>query len=264
VRVENGLVVTTRGDRVLRADAHVPVGPGPFPGVLLVHGGAWHGGTRLEMHRPAMRLARHGYTAVSVDYRLAPTAEFPAPLEDVREALGWMRRRAPELRLDPDRVAAWGYSAGAQLVALLALEPASRLRAAVVGGTPSDLVAFDNAVVRSYLGAAPDEAPERYERASPARRVAAPAPPFLVYHGRRDWIVPFAQGRLLAERLAAAGIPCEVAWRPGGHVDTQHDDDEITRIALRFLDRWLRDGAPAERGSQGCGSPDTEEAGPGG
>ena len=230
----------------LDADLYRPAGDGPFPALVLVHGGAWHGGRRTEMHRSGMRLARHGYLALSVDYRTAPGAHFPAPLCDVADALTWLAER-PEV--DAQRLGAWGYSAGAHLAALLALrEPALTacprpdlpvVKAAVVGGTPSDLFRFDNLVVRDFVGGSPQELPDRYALASPARRVLPGAPPFFLYHGRLDVLVPAEQSERLAAALARARVPYEYLERPGGHSHTLRSDDETHRRALAFLARWL-------------------------
>jgi dipeptidyl aminopeptidase/acylaminoacyl peptidase len=134
-------------------------------------------------------------------------------------------------------------------VALLALrEPALTacprpgmpvVKAAVVGGTPSDLFRFDNLVVRSFVGGSPQELPDRYALASPARRVAPGAPPFFLYHGRRDLLVPAEQSRRLAQALERARVPYEYLERPGGHSQTLRRDDETHRRALAFLGRWL-------------------------
>lgn len=244
VAVTEGLVYARPDGEPLHADVHRLPGAGPRPGVLLVHGGAWHGGRREEMHRAAMRLARHGYVAVSVDYRLAPGAHYPAPLEDLAAALAWMRRHARELALDPETLAVWGYSAGAHLVALLALsDPAPGLRAVVVGGLPADLTQFDNLVVRRFLGVAFDERPDLWAEASPAQRVHPGAPPFFLYHGRDDRLVPASQSRRMAEMLAAAGVPHELFTPEGGHIETFRDDAAVTRRVLRFLAQW----APASK-----------------
>lgn len=253
VAVTEGLVYARPDGEALRADVHRLPSAGPRPGVLLVHGGAWHAGRREEMHRAAMRLARHGYVAVSVDYRLAPGARYPAPLADLADALAWMRAHAEELALDPESVAVWGYSAGAHLAALLALsQPDLGLRAVVAGGLPADLTRFDNAVVRRFLGVAYDQQPDLWVEASPARRVHPGAPPFFLYHGREDRIVPSSQAHYMAEALEAAGVPHELFSPAGGHIETFLDDAAVTRRVLRFLARWA---PPAKRVRVGTADP---------
>jgi acetyl esterase/lipase len=138
----------------LKCDVYTPEGDGPFPGVLVVHGGAWRMGTRGQLAGVAELLAKHGMTAVAISYRLAPQCKFPAQIEDCKEAVRWMRTNAARLKIDPDRIGGYGYSAGAHLVSLLGatdakdgLEgvpdpsklPSTRLQCVAAGGTPCDL-----------------------------------------------------------------------------------------------------------------------------
>ncbi len=82
---------------------------------------AARGGWARELIWPALAhaLAEHGYTAVAIDYRLAPQYKFPAQIYDCQAAVRWMRERATEFKIDPSRIGGFGYSAGGHLVALL-------------------------------------------------------------------------------------------------------------------------------------------------
>ncbi|MEO8628190.1 MAG: alpha/beta hydrolase, partial [Betaproteobacteria bacterium] len=152
--------------QALPADIYRPDGAGPFPGVLMVHGGGWHEGKRKHMGRFSKMLARRGYVVVNIDYRLAPQFHFPAQIEDLREAVRWMRANAVSLKLDPMRIGAWGYSAGAHLVALLGTDnegPATRVSAVVAGGLPSDFSDYpDSPLIRDFIGATPAENPQAW------------------------------------------------------------------------------------------------------
>lgn len=243
-----------RDERALLADVVRPEGDGPFPAVLLVHGGSWQRGSRERMAGIADRLARRGYVAVSIDYRFAPEHRFPAQLHDCRAALRWMRSDAGRLRVDPDRIAGFGYSAGGHLVGLLAMaadgdgldegpEPEgspARLQAAVLGGAPIalDLLPANRAVER-LLGASARERPDLYARASPLSFVTPDDPPVFLYHGADDWIVAPAHARMLHEALARAGVPSGYYESPGGHVTTFLRDEEAVSRAIDFLDRTL-------------------------
>ena len=135
----------------LEADVYVPDRPGPYPAVLVVHGGGWERRSPEDMTEIAEYLAEHGFVAVNVEYRLAPAFRFPAQLHDVQQAMRWIHSQAEKLSVDTRRIGAYGYSAGAHLVALLAVvseggpldEPyggaETRLAAVVAGGTPADL-----------------------------------------------------------------------------------------------------------------------------
>jgi len=110
-----------RGDRTLTADVYVPDGKGPYPGILMVHGGAWVSGDKAHVAGYARTAAAAGYTVVAIRYRFAPKDPFPAQIEDCQEAVRWMRRNAQKYKVDPERIAGFGYSAGAHLVCLLGM-----------------------------------------------------------------------------------------------------------------------------------------------
>lgn len=252
-RVERDLEYVKRDVRSLRADVYLPAGDGPFPAVLLVHGGSWQRGDKRRMASIGERLAQRGYVGVSIDYRLAPEHRFPAQLFDCQAALRWMRANAERLKLDPQRIAGFGYSAGGHLVGLLATTGAgdgldelplagsdARLQAAVLGGAP---IALDrlpaNFAVERLLGAAPAERPDLYARASPLTFVTPDDPPMFLYHGASDWIVDRSQPQLLQEALQRAGVPSTYYEAPGGHVFTFLRDEEIVSRAIDFLDAAL-------------------------
>lgn len=232
---------------------HAPPGVDLAPGVLVVHGGSWVRGTRRRIRPVARRLAEAGYVAVNIEYRLAPEFTFPAPLQDCKDAVRWMRANAERLRIDPTRIGAFGYSAGGHLVALLAATqvgdgldgdvpanaPSARIQAAVVGGAPIDLRELPpNPFVQSLLGNRSDEA--AYLAASPITYVGSEHPPTFIYHGKLDVVVSDAQARAYADALLRAGVPHEFFEAPLGHVGTQLLSAGPVERAIAFLDRWLR------------------------
>src|SRR5205807_1312751 len=103
-------------------------GAGPFPAVVCIHGGGWRAGSREQLSRPDKSLgersfietvAGHGYVAISISYRLAPAAKFPAQIEDCKAAGRWLRASAKKYRVDPKHIGAVGASAGGHLACLL-------------------------------------------------------------------------------------------------------------------------------------------------
>jgi triacylglycerol lipase len=116
-------VYATVDGRDLLADVLVPSGQGPFPAVLVIHGGAWTVGGKAQLRFAAERFARRGYVAVCIAYRLAPRYTFPAQIDDCRAALRWMCQQAERFRIDPRHIAAYGYSAGGHLAVLLGVQP---------------------------------------------------------------------------------------------------------------------------------------------
>lgn len=228
------------------ADLYVPAGEGPWPGVLLIHGGSWaNTDRRSDMEGMAEHLARRGYVVLNATYRLAPNSIYPAQLQDLRQALRYLRRHAAELKLRPDRIAAFGYSAGGQLAAQLgALQGAAdeRVQAVVAGGAPTDLRRFPRSpIVAAYLGGTLSQKPALHAEASPVTHLDASDPPVFLYHGTRDTLVPPDQTRLYAAALTKAQVPHELVWQKGrGHVGAFLAYGEILDEAIGFLDRHLR------------------------
>jgi acetyl esterase/lipase len=113
--------------------------------------------------------AARGYVVWSISYRLAPSARFPAQIEDVRAALSFLRERATEYETKSDRIALLGRSAGAQLALLAAYTPSAiKIRAVVDYYGPVDLaVGYDDppnpdpintrAVLENFLGGTPKD-----------------------------------------------------------------------------------------------------------
>lgn len=237
----------------LYADLYRPEAPGARPAVLLVHGGGWEGGEPDDMRGIAERLAEAGFVVMNVAYRLAPAYRFPAPLHDLQAAVRWLRTHAGELGVDSTRIAGFGYSAGAHLVALLALAaatpaldaphggPDTRLQAVVAGGTPTDLRKFDGGrLVPQFLGGTQAEVADRYALASPAVHVTPEAPPFFLYHGGSDLLVSVDHAEDLFERLQAAGVPAEFfRMHLRGHIAAFLTDGTALERAIGFLDRTL-------------------------
>jgi acetyl esterase/lipase len=265
--VFRGIPYVARGRTHLHADLYVPAGPGPFPAVLLVHGGGWVSGYREQMNHHATVLVKNGFVALSISYRLAPRFQFPDPLIDCRDALTWFVENADRYQIDTGRLAGFGYSAGAQLVCLLGYEGKLqgdqrageqevpvRLRALVAGGTPSDLadgIRFA-ILVPIYLGGTYDRFPERYRRASPVTHLSANCPPTFFYHGDVDHMVPAQGVRAMNHQLRELGVRSEVYWVAGkGHIGAFADTMAIQRAA-DFLSDVLgpaRD-APANQGGK--------------
>ena len=240
----------------LKADLYIPKSPGPHPGVLVVHGGAWTMGTRAQLSGVAQLLAKSGFCAVAISYRLAPQSKFPAQIEDCKEAVRWMREHAADLKLDPTRIGGFGYSAGAQLVALLGTtdtkdglegedqpdqRPSTRLQAVVGGGAPCDFRALepDETFLSFWLGGSPREVPDQYRLASPAAFISPDDPPMFFFHGEKDELVPVALARGMCEQLNLCGCSAELYVVPMiGHTAAAMDRTAVSK-AIDFLSRHL-------------------------
>lgn len=241
-----GLVFSPAGwPQTLAGDFYRPAGSArAVPVVLLIHGGGWRSGKRHHMETFAESLVAAGYAAFTIDYRFAPEHPYPAQLEDVRLAVHWLKSQAGTLGIDPARMAAWGYSAGAHLASLLVLgERDPALRAVVAGGLPGDLVDLKNSpLVKSLMGGPIDVIGEaRYREASPRFLVDADDAPVFLFHARWDWVVPTRQADTMKAALDAAGVSNERVWLEGrGHIAGFYFNEAAVDAALRFLDRWMK------------------------
>ncbi len=248
----------------LKADLYVPQGEGPFPGVLVVHGGAWHMGTRAQLSGFAQLLASRGMTAVAISYRLAPTYQFPAQIEDCKEAVRWMRNHAERLKIDPKRIGGFGYSAGAQLVTLLgttdaddglegetspAETPSTRLQAVAGGGVPCDFRTFplDIEMLSFWLGGTRRQKAEQYRLASPVEFVSPDDPPMFFFHGENDDLVPLTSPLAMCERLKSAGVPNGLYIVPGvGHIFAGFDRTALDKCATFLAEKMQAGGDDVE------------------
>ncbi len=258
--VVRDVTYATRGEQDLRADIYVPRGDGPFPGVLMVHGGGWMSGAKWHMARHALTMAENGYTVVSIQYRLAPLDKFPAQIEDCKEAVRWMRRNAETYKIDPSRIAGYGYSAGGHLVCLLGVTdaaagleglaaeekdaPSTRLQAVVAGGAPCNFeyIPAESNALAFFLGGSRREKPEAYRLASPTSFVSKDDPPVFFFHGEDDQLVPRISPEALIKQLHGVGVRTEMYVVPGkGHI-TAFLDEQARLKALKFLDDVLKHG----------------------
>ena len=209
----------------------------PRPAVLLVHGGGWQIGDSTEWADEAVALVRsRGWTAVSVNYRLAPAAPWPAQLQDAAAALDLVRRRAPELGIDPTRIGAIGDSAGGHLAALLG-EPApgrAALRAVVTWSGINDLSgltlqpsaggcaavgpcayrALAARVIRNLMRCTPASCTGAYRQASPAAAVTPGHAATLALSSEHEQIDP-RQAWVMDAALARSRVPSRVHVLPG-------------------------------------------------
>lgn len=218
------------------------------PAVLCIHGGGWVSGDKAYMHDVAAPLAGHGFVAFCPQYRFAPAHRFPAAVQDIQACIAYVRGHAEEHGVDPNRIAALGNSSGGHLAAMAGLT--CGLQAVVDISGISDLVnargpayAIGAAFVFEFMGATPDQQPERYAEASPITFVGPHAPPFLIVHGDHDDIVPIEQSERLRDALAAAGVPCEFHVFPGeAHSFSWDAWSRIEALYTDFLKRTLRNG----------------------
>ncbi len=244
----------------LELDVVRPKGAGPFPGVLCIHGGGFRRGNRESYLPLCIKLAQRGYVAATVSYRLSPVNQFPAPVEDVKASVRWMRAHASRFSLDPDRICATGGSAGGHLALFLGLtagirefegsgphlDESSRVSCVVDYYGPTDFTksygkSVDAAeVLPLFLGGDLDHARKAHVRASPLNWVTPSAAPVLAVHGTVDRYVEHAQSVWLVDRLRAAGVHAELETIEGSdHGFKGADADRAEKRMFDFLDKRL-------------------------
>jgi acetyl esterase/lipase len=111
------------GGAPLLATIYRPDGPGPFPAVLEVHGGAWTGGDRFNNRAIAEDLAANGILVASIDFRMPPVAGYPDTIADVNLGIRWLKSRAAALGSRPELVGGLGTSSGGHMMLLAMLRP---------------------------------------------------------------------------------------------------------------------------------------------
>jgi acetyl esterase/lipase len=208
-------------DESLLLDACVPDGAGPFPIAIIVHGGGWSGGDKArDMSLLFKPLTDANFTWFSINYRLAPKHRFPACIEDVEQAVRWVKKHAAEYKGDPQRIALIGESAGGHLVCLAATRAKDDTRVAAVVGfaAPTDLVADVERrggiqpALRNVFGLSDldEDARSQLRDASPLNFLKSGMPPFLLIHGTDDKSVLYSQSVIFQKRLKELGVPCEI------------------------------------------------------
>ena len=200
------------------------------PLIMLIHGGGWQSGTPALMAALAISLVKRGYIVATPSYRLSDEAPYPAALEDIADALLWLKKYASRYNIDSTKIALAGGSAGGQLAALLAYSGgiiddsntnAQRINVQAlinIDGlsdfTSPEALPFENnpnkAVTSAskWLGGRYESIPEQWRSASPLFYIDQTAPATLFINSS---VPRFRAGRDSAIlKLKALHISCQV------------------------------------------------------
>jgi alpha-L-fucosidase 2 len=222
--VQSDIEYGKAGNVSLKLDAWIPDGKGPFPAVILVHGGGWNHGDKADNFRWVFEpLSKAGFAWFSINYRLAPKYTYPACLDDALQAVKYVEAHAAQYKVDPKRIALSGESAGGHIVAYIAARygkdlhiaavvpfyPATDFGALVEGQDRTDLA------YRGVLGFVGfkepgDEARKVMREASPITWVRKGMPPFLFIHGTEGQLCNFHQSVEMCDLMKKAGSFCEI------------------------------------------------------
>jgi acetyl esterase/lipase len=265
---------TPVGFRPLMLDLTLPLGEGPFPMVIFIHGGGWlsgHPAISSPIYRKldcVNKLIEAGFAVSRISYRLSSEGPFPMQLHDCKAAIRFLRNRAEVFNLCPKRIGVMGDSAGGHLASLVGLtngdaqlegrvgdkQGSSVVQAVVNWFGPAELLTMEAQSIGRELGSkdAPDSAESRLiggtlqehkdlaRAASPLTYVTPNAPPFLIQHGTADRLVAFEQSQTLADKLKAAG--CDVtlsALQGADHCFWGVSGEGIVEEVIAFLKRVL-------------------------
>jgi acetyl esterase/lipase len=260
------------GDSAQTLDLYYPEKPAEKPQPLLVwvHGGGWTGGSKTQV--PYLNELTLGYVVASIEYRFSQKAIFPGQIQDCQAAIRWLRAHAKKYSIDPDHIGVGGASAGGHLVALLGTsggkhvfppiggneDKSDRVQAVCDLFGPADFwtvvkqAAEDKTVKNIFkwnegdpysrlIGAKLGQDKGKCDAVSPVHYVSKDDPPFLILHGDRDALVPYAQSVELAELLTRAGVPVTLQRFPGaGHGGPAFGLPAVTQLMNAFFDKYLK------------------------
>jgi len=208
-----------RGDENLTLDYYQSAKHGRRPCVVVVHGGSWCGGNSQQLPELNSELARQGFQVASVNYRLAPKHRNPAPIEDITDALKYLKKNSRELKIDTNNFILLGRSAGAQLAMVTAYtQNIPGVRGVVNFYGPTDMVwgyevpanpfiMDSRKVLEDFLGGPLHKVPHIYKASSPVEIVNDKSIPTLIIHGANDGLVSIEHGERLKEKLVKNNIP---------------------------------------------------------
>ena len=260
-----------------KLDIYLPEdGEGPFPVILSIHGGAFKAGDKGDNQViPMLEGINRGYAVVSINYRLSQEAKFPAQIFDVKTAVRWIRAHSKQYHFSPDKIAAWGGSAGGHLSALLGTSAgvsdledlsvgndnqSSRVQAVVDWFGPTDFLKMDEQLKQSkvkdpqkhsvpdspeseLIGKNLEDAPELVKSANPETYITPDDPPFFIQHGYIDRLVPFQQSLYLAQKLETVigreKVSLEL-FQDTGHGGPAFSTEENLNKVFGFLDKYLK------------------------
>ena len=228
------------------------------PALVIVHGGGWRGGSKsVDVYQKMMTdYAEKGYVTINVEYRLTGEAPFPACIEDVKCAVRWLRAHAKEYHVDPERIGAYGHSAGAHLALMLAMVPKS-------AGLEGDggWETYSSVVNVAAAGSPPTElgrdVPMAKPKWWPIGYISANHPPLFLIQGSEDRIVRAELTDGFVEKMKAAGANIEYLRVDGArHGLAFNEKLDVTDPAIEeFFAKHLKPTLPEQVASSESSEP---------
>jgi acetyl esterase/lipase len=239
-------------------DIYLPEGEGPFPALIYIHGGGWVTGSRSNYADLATFYAKRGIAGFAIDYTLSTgnNTAWPENIQDVVEAIRYIKEYADQFHVDPQRLGALGNSAGAQLASLagtlegtepflLGSSGNEKIRSQIclvvdyAGATDLEYVGrYANRsviyfIVRNALGnVSYQENPDLWIEASPATYISGDDPVFCLVHGTNDTVIPISVAESFYNKFIAAGNEAHLIIVPDGDHDIL--TSETTNLIVRY------------------------------
>lgn len=237
----------------------------PRAAIMLIHGGGWTAGDHYRFSYLGFRLARKGYVTILPTYRMIQDAPFPACLHDVKNAIRWVRAHAKTYNIDPDRIGAYGNSAGGTLVLTAAItnkedgfegngpyqEFSSSLQAIVCSGAVGDMRHKNHSkraatVYRALATGRKRKLPEEeidkiMAQASPVSYVRKDVPPMILIHGAKDTVVFIDSTDVFVKAMQDAGADITyMRYEDGTHGVMGQKGNETTPAMLKLFEKHLK------------------------
>lgn len=254
-------------------DIYIPKGKGPFPVVVLIHGGAFRMGDKRMETSNALALAAKGIAAVSINYRLSGEARFPAQIQDCKAAVRFLRANAAKYNLDPGKFGSWGASAGGNLSAMLGTSSgiaefddatlgnpgvSSKVIASVDWFGPINFLTMDSEATAlgfslntnspsspesQLMGAAIQTIPDKVAKANPTTYISKDDAAFFIQAGSADRNIPYSQSLNFSEALKNVLGADKVSYEllnGAGHGGPMFSDPANVAKVISFLEKHLK------------------------
>ena len=246
-----------------------------YPVVIYIYGSAWFSNNAkgADMNTIGKALLEAGFAVVTPNHRSSIDAKFPAAMNDIKAAIRFVRANAAKYQLDTTFIGISGSSSGGNMAAMAGTS--RNVKQYTIGNTtldiegnvgpntsysssvdavvdwfgPTDMFVMDscggtnfihndaNSPASLYIGGPIQENKEKTLLASPITYIDPTDPPFLIFHGDKDNVVPFCQSILLYEALQKAKVPSQYFLIPDGqHGPGVHVDKNIKMMVDFFVD----------------------------
>lgn len=250
-----------------------------YPVVIHIYGSAWFSNSSkgaADLGTIVKALLDAGYAVVCPNHRSSMDAQWPAQLHDIRAVIRFVRGEAKKYKFDPSFIATSGFSSGGHLASTAATtsglkqatvgsyeidlegalgnytQESSAVNAACDWSGPVDLTAMDCGEAMSMGENSPEDMllksklsqePDKYHSLSATHYVDANDPPIIIFHGKKDNVVPCCQGEKFYELLKAAGVKTEATFVPeGGHGMGMYSEENLNKM-VNFLNEAQKGGA---------------------